>query len=231
MTYKVAIFDLDGTLLDTLEDLADAMNFCLRARGMAERSLEEVRGFVGNGIRKLVERAVPPGTAPRLMDEIYEDFLRYYKNHCAVKTRPYPGIPEVLRKLKAAGMGTAVVSNKADAAVQILCKTFFDGLIDFAMGDSPGVRKKPCPDGVLLALERFGAGPREAVYVGDSEVDFETARNAGTDLILVAWGFRGERALSSLGAVRLAEALSRFYRRWGPAPFSRQAVRKRQKFR
>jgi len=203
MKYKVAVFDLDGTLLDTLEDLADTMNACLRARGMAERSLEEVRGFVGNGIRRLVERSVPPGADARLMDEIYGDFIRYYKDHCAVKTRPYPEIPEVLRKLKAAGVLTAVVSNKADEAVQTLCETFFGGLIDYASGDRAGIRKKPCPDGVLSALEQLGARPADAVYIGDSEVDFETARNAGTGLILVTWGFREEKTLSSLGAGKI----------------------------
>jgi len=203
MKYKVAIFDLDGTILNTLEDLADTMNYCLRAYGMKERSLNEIKSFVGNGIRRLVERAVSNGTDAKTIEEIYAAFNQYYKDHCDVKTRPYEGIPEVLKKLKEEGVLTAVVSNKADYAVKKLCKEYFDGLFDYSVGEKEGIRRKPYPDSVISAIEHFGANPDEAVFIGDSEVDYQTAHNAGIDVIMVSWGFRDEDYLKSIGAAKI----------------------------
>lgn len=203
MKYKVAIFDMDGTILNTLEDLADTMNYCLKSYSMPERSLDEIKSFVGNGIRKLVERAVPEGTDAETVDEVLNIFNQYYKDHCAVKTRPYEGIEDVLKMLKDKGIRTAVVSNKADFAVKILCDMYFSGLIDYSVGDKEGIRRKPYPDSVLSVIKHFEANTNEAVYIGDSEVDFQTAQNAGIDVIMVSWGFREEDYLKSIGAERI----------------------------
>ena len=138
MKYKAAIFDMDGTILNTLEDLCDTMNYCLEKYHMPERTIDEIRSFVGNGIRKLVERAVAENTDSKQIDEIFAVFMDYYKDHCAIKTRPYDGIAEVIRKLKENGIKTAVVSNKADAAVKDLCDDYFPGLFDFSVGDKEG---------------------------------------------------------------------------------------------
>ena len=140
MKYKIAIFDMDGTILNTLDDLADSMNHCLRARGLAERSLQEIRTFLGNGIHRLVECSVPDGTDAETLEKVYQDFLIYYKDHCAIKTCPYEGIPQVLQSLRRAGVLTAVVSNKADYAVKILCEDYFDGQFDFSVGELEGRR-------------------------------------------------------------------------------------------
>lgn len=203
MKYRIAIFDMDGTILNTLEDLADAMNYCLKTHGMQERSLNEIRSFVGNGIRRLVEQAVPNGTDARSIDELCAFFLQYYKDHCALKTRPYDGITEVLKKLKDKGILTAVVSNKADYAVKKLCDEYFDGLFDYSAGDKEGMRRKPYPDSVILVMEHFEANPNEVVFIGDSEVDYQTAHNAGIDVIMVSWGFREENYLRSIGVEKI----------------------------
>jgi len=203
MKYRIAIFDMDGTILNTLEDLADTMNYCLRRYGMPERSLNEIKSFVGNGTRRLVEQAVPKGTDAKSIDEIFTTFIQYYKDHCALKTRPYEGIKEVLEKLKDKGILTAVVSNKADYAVEKLCQEYFDGLFDYSVGDQEGMRRKPYPDSLNSVLEHFGAKPNEAVYIGDSEVDYQTAQNAGVDIIMVSWGFREEDYLISIGAEKI----------------------------
>lgn len=200
MKYKLAIFDMDGTILNTLEDLADSMNYALVQHDMPQRTIDEVRRFVGNGIRKLVERAVPTGTEAAQVDEVFETFTAYYKEHCAIKTRPYEGIPEVLKQLRAMGVKTAVVSNKADFAVQSLCEDYFPGLFDFAVGDKEGQRRKPAPDSVNAVLDKFGMDKSQAVYIGDSDVDYETSQNADMDVIMVGWGFRDEEFILSKGA-------------------------------
>lgn len=200
MKYKLAIFDMDGTILNTLDDLADSMNHCLRVYGLAERSLQEIRMFLGNGIHWLVECSVPDGTDAETLEKVYQTFLVYYKDHCAMKTRPYEGIPEVLQSLRRAGVLTAVVSNKADYAVKILCEDYFKGMLDFSVGELEGRRRKPYPDSVNAVLERFGMAKEDAVYIGDSEVDFQTAQNAGLDVIMVGWGFRDEDFLKEQGA-------------------------------
>ena len=200
MKYTMAIFDLDGTILNTLEDLADSTNYALRICGYPERTIDEVRRFVGNGIRKLVERAVPAGTSVCEMDRVHETFNRYYQVHCADKTRPYDGILKLLRDLKEDGCKLAVVSNKADYGVQELCRQYFDKVFDFAVGEREGIRKKPFPDSVDEVLKTFGVERNEAVYIGDSEVDIETAANAHIDHIIVEWGFREKDFLISQGA-------------------------------
>lgn len=200
MKYKLAIFDMDGTILNTLDDLADSMNHCLRAHDLPERPLQEIRMFLGNGIHWLVECSVPDGTDAETLEKVYQTFLVYYKDHCAMKTRPYEGIPEVLQSLRRAGVLTAVVSNKADYAVKILCEDYFKGMLDFSVGELEGRRRKPYPDSVNAVLERFGMAKEDAVYIGDSEVDFQTAQNAGLDVIMVGWGFRDEDFLKEQGA-------------------------------
>lgn len=202
MAYKLAIFDLDGTILNTLEDLADAVNYALEAHGYPQRTIDEVRRFVGNGIRSLIERAVPTGLALEEINRVHQTFSAYYQEHCADKTRPYEGILPLLRRLRAAGCLTAVVSNKADAAVQPLCRQYYEGLFDYAVGEREGIRRKPAPDAVQEVLRRLRVDTGEAVYIGDSEVDIQTAANAGLDSIIVTWGFRDRAYLESQGGRR-----------------------------
>ena len=198
--YKLAVFDMDGTILDTLEDLKDSTNFALEKCGYPTRSYDEVRRFVGNGIRKLIERAVPEGLTTEQIDRVHEVFTEHYKVHCADKTKAYDGIKPLLEKLRASGVKTAVVSNKADYGVQELCKEYFDGLFDYAVGEREGIRRKPAPDAVNAALRVLGIDKSEAVYIGDSDVDFETAKNAELPCISVLWGFRDEEFLREKGA-------------------------------
>lgn len=203
MRYKLAIFDMDGTILNTLEDLADSTNYALKTNGLPERTVDEVRRFVGNGIRLLIERAVPEGSDTELIDEVFGTFKRYYKTHCAIKTKPYDGIKEVLLSLRKAGCLTAVVSNKADFAVQDLCRDYFDGLFDLAVGEREGIKKKPAPDSVFEVLSKLNIDKADAVYIGDSDVDYATSVNAGMDVIMVGWGFRDEEFLREKGAKRI----------------------------
>lgn len=206
--YKLAIFDMDGTILDTLEDLMDSMNFILRNFGCPERNLDEIRSFVGNGILKLVERSFPEGTSEDVINKAFELFNPYYKEHCAIKTKPYDGICNVIKELRKKGIITAVVSNKPDYGVQSLCEEYFNGLFDFALGEKSGIRKKPAPDSVNAVLARFGIKKENAVYIGDSEVDVKTAENAGLDCIGVEWGFRGRETLVSLGVKNIVSQSS-----------------------
>ena len=200
MKYKIAIFDLDGTILDTLADLTDSVNYALKSNSMPERTIEEIRHFVGNGIRKLIERSVGLGTKDELIDKVHSDFTEYYKAHCADKTSAYEGIPELLKTIREAGMKTAVVSNKADYAVSALVEDFFPGQFDLAVGERPGILRKPNPDGILWVLDSLSKEKQEAVYIGDSEVDIKTAKNVGMDAILVSWGFRDKDFLKENGA-------------------------------
>ena len=204
MRKQLVIFDLDGTLLDTLDDLADAVNWALKQEQLPRRTREEVRAFVGNGIRNLIERAVPAGTEAAQTDRVFAGFKARYAGHCADKTRPYPGILELLARLRAEGIRTAVVSNKADFAVQTLCRDYFPGLVDCAVGERAGIPKKPAPDSVQEVLRTLEIPREQAVYVGDSDVDVLTARNAGMDGILVLWGFRDRQTLERAGAKTFA---------------------------
>ena len=206
MKYELVIFDMDGTILNTLEDLADSLNYALKTHGYPQRTLEEVRRFVGNGVRKLVERGVGKDISEKELDTLCDTQKQYYSVHCADKTRPYNGIYELLKSLRNAGCQTAVVSNKADYAVQELCKRYFDGLFDAAVGEKPSVLKKPAPDSVNEVLKLLGIDRKAAVYVGDSDVDIQTARNAGMDSIIVDWGFRDRAFLKEKGAGILVSA-------------------------
>lgn len=203
--YKLLIFDLDGTILNTLEDLADSTNYALSKHHFPERTIEEVRRFVGNGIGKLIERAVPDGTNPEVTQRVLEDFKVHYGVHCADKTKPYDGIPELIGKLREQGYKTAVVSNKADFAVQQLCEDYFPGLFDFVVGEREGIRRKPAPDSVLEVLEKLHVKKRDALYIGDSEVDIKTADNAGVGRVSVEWGFRTKEELLLQGAKMIAK--------------------------
>ena len=188
--YDTVIFDLDGTLLNTLEDLTDAVNFVMRANEYPERTIEEVRCFVGNGIRRLMELAVPEGVSGETFENVFEQFKSYYTDHCQIKTCAYEGIMELLEKLYTDGVSMAIVSNKNHAAVCELNEIYFKKYIEVAIGQKDGIRKKPAPDTVLQALKELGKEKESAIYVGDSEVDFLTAQNTGMDCVLVTWGFR-----------------------------------------
>ena len=200
--YSTYIFDLDGTLLDTLGDLAAATNYALRTHGMPEHSIDDVRRFVGNGVRKLMERAIPDGVDNPDFEATFATFRQYYMQHSLDTTRPYNGIPETLAALKARGCRLAVVSNKMMAATQELCQHFFPDTIEVAIGENEaaGIRKKPAPDTVFAALKALGVEKNGAVYVGDSDVDLATARNAGLPCISVLWGFRDKAFLTENGA-------------------------------
>lgn len=194
------VFDLDGTLLNTLEDLADSTNYALRQYGFAERTLEEIRAFVGNGVRKLIERALPEGAENPLFNSVFSCFKSYYVDHCMEKTGLYAGIPEMLHELKSAGYHLAIVSNKLQSGVDELYEHYFSDTVEVAVGELPELNRKPAPDMVLLALEKLGVSTDEAVYVGDSDVDVATARNSGLPCISVLWGFRDKEFLVQHGA-------------------------------
>ncbi|MBR1556089.1 MAG: HAD family hydrolase [Oscillospiraceae bacterium] len=200
---KMIIFDLDGTILDTLEDLFLSTNYALRKSGFPERSKEEVRCFVGNGIRKLIERSVTEQIPENLINEVHQYFTEYYAQHCADNTKPYAGIPEVLQKLRRAGLKTAVVSNKADYAVQTLCADYFPALFDAVAGEREGIRRKPAPDAVLAVLHDLQIPAEQAIYIGDSDVDIATAENSGIPCISVEWGFRDRAFLIQHGAQKI----------------------------
>lgn len=193
--YDTVIFDLDGTLLNTLEDLADAVNFVMRTNGFPQRTLEEVRHFVGNGIRKLMERAVPENVNGEAFESVFEQFREFYTEHCQIKTKVYDGVPELLEKLAAEKIALAIVSNKNQAAVTELNNIYFKENISVAIGQRDGVQKKPAPDTVVQALKELGKTKERALYVGDSDVDFHTAKNSGMDCALVTWGFRTKEEL------------------------------------
>ena len=202
MKTKIVIFDLDGTLLNTLEDLTNSTNFALEQFGYPTKTIEEVRSAVGNGVFKLIERVIPNGKE----NPNYENCLILFKNHYAQnmfhKTKPYEGIIEMLSYLKLKDIKTAVVSNKFDLAVKDLCKKYFSKLIDFSAGEneSEGISKKPAPDMVLKVLEKFSINPDEALYVGDSEVDIQTATNSLMTCVSVAWGYKDAEFLRNNGA-------------------------------
>lgn len=200
MSYTCAVFDLDGTILDTLDDLNDALNRTLDAFGMPCVTRARTRSLVGNGLRSTAERAVPAGTPPELVEEVCAAFAADYGAHSNEATRPYAGIPELLEELKARGVRVAVVSNKADAVVKDLVAYHFPGAFEAVAGESPTVRRKPAPDSTERVLELMGVEKENACYIGDSEVDVLTAANAGLDCISCTWGFRDEDELVEAGA-------------------------------
>ena len=201
--YKTYIFDLDGTLLSTLADLAASTNYALRTHHMPERSLDEVRRFVGNGVKKLMERAIPDGLNNPLFEETFATFRQHYMQHNLDTTQPYPGIMQLLEQLKAEGKNIAVVSNKFYAATRELCRHFFGDLVHVAIGEREDIRKKPAPDTVIEALRELGVDKEGAVYIGDSDVDIMTAKNSGMPCVSVLWGFRDKEFLLEHGATTL----------------------------
>lgn len=204
MTYKTYLFDMDGTLLDTLDDLTAAVNHTMAQYGYPRRTREEVRQGLGNGAVKLIAALLPEGEDTPDFDAIMRDYKAWYQAHTCVLTRPYPGVPELLERLTRQGCRVAIVSNKPHGAACELAEKFFPGVPTF--GESPATPRKPAPDMVFHALTTLGAEKDTAVYVGDSEVDVQTARNAGLPLIAVSWGFRGRKALAEAGAATIVDA-------------------------
>lgn len=201
--YDIYVFDLDGTLLDTLDDLTNSVNAALQHVGLPTHTRDAVRGFVGNGVRLLMERAIPGGATHPLFNDAFDFFRQHYMIHGKDNTRPYPGIMSLLSELKLRGKKIAVVSNKFYDATRSLCRNYFGDLIDVAVGEREGIRKKPAPDLVNEAFRELGVTRDEAlsaVYIGDSDVDIETARNSGLPCISVLWGFRDRDFLLVHGA-------------------------------
>ena len=209
MTKRYAIFDLDGTLLDTLDDLTDSMNYLLGKHNFPLRTRDEVRNFVGNGVRKLVERAVPNDYKEddEFIDKFYDDFSLYYNSHSDIKTSPYPGTLDMLDKLLRNGFDIAIVSNKIDSAVKDLSMKFFGERIKAAIGEKPSIRHKPEPDMVFMAMEKMDADKGNSIYIGDSEVDIQTAKNSGIPCISVLWGFKDRKFLEISGASILVDSM------------------------
>ncbi len=203
MKYELAVFDLDGTILDTLQDLYTSVNAALAKSRFPLRSMDEVRAFVGNGVPKLISRACPDGCSEEQIAQVYQDFTAHYSLHCADTTCPYPGIFSLLSALRKEGMRLAVVSNKDDYAVKSLCADYFPDLFDAAVGGSAHVKKKPAPDTVNAVLAQLQTEPARAVYIGDTNVDIFTAQNAHMDCISVTWGFRDVAHLLENGATLL----------------------------
>lgn len=202
MNKSAVIFDLDGTLLDTLDDLVNAVNYILKKYGFPERSVAAIRRFLGNGARDLVRRSVPETIEGEEFEKILADYMEYYNAHSRIETKPYPGVLELLSELKRNGINTAVVSNKPDMTVKSLCKEYFGDRLDFALGDRPDIKKKPAADPILLAMKELGC--ERAVYVGDSEVDILAAKNAELPCVSLTWGFRDREILEEYGAVTFA---------------------------
>ena len=204
-SFRAVVFDLDGTLLDTLEDIRDAVNDSLSAFGFAPRSLEEIRSFVGNGAVKLLERALPHPVPDETFRAFYRDYDARYTANAQNKTRPYPGILDLLREVRTRGYRIAVLSNKQDSAVRLLCAHYFPELVDLAVGPAEGRRTKPSPDGPEYICRTLGVCASDVLYVGDSETDMLTGSNAGMFTVAVTWGFRAHAALLRSGAVHFAE--------------------------
>lgn len=200
MKYDLIIFDMDGTILNTLEDLKNSLNYVLQQAGYQTRTLEEVRTFVGNGIRKTIERALPSDIEEEKVDELFSLFMDYYAIHNTDNTKPYNGVIELLKELKHLGYKTAVVSNKQNSAVKSLCKKFFTGLFDVEIGEKENIAKKPDPDEVNEVLKILNIDRTKSIYIGDSEVDIQTAQNSKMKSIIVDWGFRDRKFLYEHGA-------------------------------
>ena len=196
--YKAVIFDLDGTLLNTLDDLADAVNYALMKQGYSLRKVDEIRSFVGNGVRRLIELSVPPNISEEDFENAFELFKNYYAEHSRVKTKPYPEICSTLYTLKARGYKLGIVSNKSDPVVKELRDFYFKSYIDIAVGETSQIRKKPAPDSLLNVISNLNLLKDEILYVGDSEIDWQTSLNAGVDCVLVDWGFRSRDELLKL---------------------------------
>ena len=206
MRYPFVFFDLDGTLLNTLDDLCDSVNTVLTRHGLPCITREETAGFLGNGAGWLIHCALPKGIDAKLEKEILSEYKPYYAAHCCIRTAPFPGVMEMLSALQAAGARMAVVSNKPDGAVRELSELFFGALMEEAVGEMPEIRRKPAPDTIFEVMRRMDAAKEESVYIGDSEVDLEMAKNCGLPCISVTWGFRSEEQLKKAGAKVLAHS-------------------------
>lgn len=207
--YDLLIFDMDGTILDTLDDLKNSCNHALTLNGRPERTREEVRAFVGNGLGRLVELALNANkteVSEEFKAKVLSDLKAHYAIHCNDLTKPYDGICDVLNSLKEKGYKLAVVSNKIDSAVGELCKIYFPGIFDFFIGEKEGLNRKPAPDMVVEAMKHFGVEKEKAIYIGDSEVDFMTAKNSGLECIAVTWGFRDRCVAIEHGMELIADA-------------------------
>lgn len=211
MRYQTAIFDMDGTILETLEDMCASVNVTMDHVGYPRRTMDEVCHFVGNGAAKLIERCMPAGVEDPRYPAALEFYRAYYDAHAQIKTGPYPGIPELLNQLSREGVRLAVVSNKPDEAVRALTERYFPSVFPVAIGNRDGWATKPAPDSVYEAMRLLGARRESTVYVGDSDVDVDTARNAGLDSIIVTWGFRDEDFLRAHGAQHLAHNADELY--------------------
>jgi len=205
MKVDTVVFDLDGTLLDTLEDLTDSVNYILYKYKYPKRTISEVRSFVGNGLRLLLERALPNKVSTKEFDKMLTEFYDYYGKHCAEKTKLYPGIEQMIHTLNSTGIKMAVVSNKGDFAVKDLCEKYLHGIITLAIGETPSIKRKPAPDMLLYALKELGSDLKSSVFVGDSEVDILTSQNAGLTCLSVTWGFRTKEFLAENGATAFME--------------------------
>jgi phosphoglycolate phosphatase len=215
MKYKTVIFDLDGTLLNTLDDIRDSLNVALSKFGFKERSLEEVRKAVGYASKELLARTLEGGYENPQLQTVLDYYLEYYEKHSNIKTKPYEGIIELLEELREQGVRVAIVSNKPQEAVSILSREIFGDLVELAIGESAELPRKPNPAMLLKAVEELGCAKEECVYVGDTEVDVQTARNAEMDIIVVLWGFRTKDELLKTGAKTFAadtEELGRIIR-------------------
>ncbi len=208
---RTIIFDLDGTLLDTLADLTAAVNYALHRQGYPPRTPEEVRTYLGNGAGRLIECAAPLGCKDINIDTAFADFKAHYMQHCMDQTHPYTGIPDMLQRLRQLGYATAIVSNKLQDGVTQLWRRFFADFVEVAIGELPPLRRKPEPDMLLEAMRRLGATPDTTIYVGDSEVDIATARAAGLPCISVEWGFRSAEALRQAGATRIVSSAEELF--------------------
>ena len=206
MKYSTVLFDLDGTLLNTLDDLSDSVNAILRLHHLPEITREETAGYLGNGAGHLVHCALPAGTPEEMEKTVLAEYRAYYAAHCRIKTAPYPGILDMLTHLREKGMRMAVVSNKPDGAVKELSDRFFGALMETAVGEKPEIRRKPAPDTVFEVMGLMDVKREECVYIGDSEVDLEMAKNCGLPCISVTWGFRSEAQLIASGATCLVHS-------------------------
>lgn len=202
---NTVIFDMDGTVLNTLDDLTTSVNYTMEKFGFPQRTLDEYRRAFGSGIRRAIELTVPEGTSQEVIDEMVTVFKEHYDVHCLDKTGPYVGIIELMRELKKRGYKMAIVSNKIDSAVKELNQKFFSEVIEVAIGEQDGIKRKPAPDMVVKALDELGSSAEKAVYIGDSEVDFATANNSNLPCISVLWGFRDKAYLEEIGAKVFAE--------------------------
>ena len=203
--YHTVLFDMDGTILDTLDDLTDSVNHTLRQMGYGERTREEVRAYLGYGSRHLMEMALGGAAEPKTVDEAFRIYRAWYGTHTQIKTKPYDGITDVMRALRARGIRVAVASNKPEAMVEKLCEYHFPGLVDAAVGDAEGRRRKPHSDMIDAVLSQLGVSRSGAVYVGDTEVDVQTAQNARLPVIAVGWGFREREQQIEAGATVFAD--------------------------